>query len=92
LVSLVIAEIPPSHAAAASGAMSSAIQIGNAAGVAVVGLAAYSGLGTGVTPHSISSALVRSVLALAALALAVAVLVQFLAPPRFVGRHRREDP
>jgi MFS family permease len=92
LVSVVIAEIPPSHASAASGALSSAIQIGNAAGVAVVGLAAYSGLGAAVTAHSISSALVRSVLALAALALAVAVLVQFLAPPRPIGRHRREDP
>jgi EmrB/QacA subfamily drug resistance transporter len=89
LISLVIAEIPPRDAAAASGALSSAIQMGNAIGVAVVGLAAYRGLGGGVAASSVSSALVRSVLILAALALAVAVLVQFLAPRHRIGRHRR---
>lgn len=78
LISLVLMNISPQYAAAASGVLSTAMQIGNALGVAVIGIVFYNALGSSPTPASMPHAFVISILLLVAVTAAVAVLVQFL--------------
>lgn len=78
LISLVLMNISPQYAAAASGVLSTAMQIGNALGVAIVGIVFYNALGTSPTPAALPHAFVISILLLVAFTVAVAVLVQFL--------------
>lgn len=78
LTSLVLAGVSPQHAASASGVLSTALQVGNAFGVAVIGLVFYNVLGADLRPSSVAHALVVSLIPLVVIAVAVAVLVQFL--------------
>lgn len=70
LSSVVLAGLPAQHAGTGSGVLSTVQQIGNALGVALVGLVFYGVLRTGDMPRAFSAAL----LYLAASALLVAVL------------------
>jgi hypothetical protein len=58
--------------------MSTALQIGNALGVAVIGIIFYSALGPAFTAATFARALLASVWFLIAIGLALALLVQFL--------------
>jgi EmrB/QacA subfamily drug resistance transporter len=80
LVSIVLARVRPEHAGAASGVLSTAMQVGGALGVAVVGMVFYRSLGTALDyAHAFRAAIA----VLVAVALAVAVAVQVL--PRRIG-------
>ncbi|MER6356458.1 MFS transporter [Streptomyces sp. NPDC001634] len=81
LVSVVLSRVSPQHAGAGSGALSTALQVGNALGVAVIGIIFYGKLdhasptaGLGVFATAFNSALVYLTLFSAA----VVALVQFL--------------
>ena len=78
LVPVVLKDIPARHAASASAVLSSAMQLGAATGLAVVGIVAYGAFEVGRTPAEYSSALIRSVFVLMALAVVATLLVQFL--------------
>ena len=80
LVSIVLARVRPEHAGAASGVLSTAMQVGGALGVAVVGLVFYRFLGPTLDyAHAFRAAIA----VLVGVALAVAVAVQVL--PRRIG-------
>ena len=80
LVSIVLARVRPEHAGAASGVLSTAMQVGGALGVAVVGLVFYRFLGPTLDyAHAFRAAIE----VLVAVALAVAASVQVL--PRRIG-------
>lgn len=81
LTSLVLMNISPQYAAAASGVLSTAMQIGNALGVAIIGIVFYDALGTAPTPASLPHAFTVSVLLLIVFTVAVAVLVRYLTRP-----------
>jgi predicted MFS family arabinose efflux permease len=97
LVSIVLARVRPEHAGAASGVLSTAMQVGGALGVAVVGLVFYRSLGAGMDyAHAFRAAIE----VLVGVALAVAASVQLFprgaqAEPGFGGaehpqrQHRR---
>jgi EmrB/QacA subfamily drug resistance transporter len=78
LISLVLMNISPQYAAAASGVLSTSMQIGNALGVAIIGIVFYNALGTHPTPASLPHAFTISILLLIAFTVVVAVAVQFL--------------
>lgn len=84
LIATVLADMQPRHAGAASGVLSTAQQVGNALGIALVGALFYGALGTTPTPADVTHAFELALVAIAALALAVAVLVQAL-PGRRAG-------
>jgi predicted MFS family arabinose efflux permease len=69
------------HAGAGAGVMSTAVQIGNALGVAVIGIIFYSPLGAAA---AYAHALLASVMYLILIGLTLALLVQFL--PRHRAR------
>jgi EmrB/QacA subfamily drug resistance transporter len=73
LASTVLARVRPHHAGAAAGVLTTTVQIGNALGVALIGIVFYGALHGGY-PHAFSHGLIY----LAAVELAVAALVQFL--------------
>ncbi|HWP19461.1 MAG TPA: MFS transporter [Burkholderiaceae bacterium] len=75
LVSSILAGLPPAHAGVASGVLTSTQQVGNAAGVALVGLVFFQGRAGGTA----ASGFTTSLLYLLALALAVAWLYRRLA-------------
>jgi EmrB/QacA subfamily drug resistance transporter len=75
LVSIVLARVRPRHAGAASGVLSTAMQVGGALGVAVVGLVFHRSLGAGADHARAFRAAIE---VLVAVALAVAALVQLL--------------
>jgi predicted MFS family arabinose efflux permease len=80
LVTIVLARVRPEHAGSASGVLSTAMQVGGALGIAVVGLIFYRSLGTGMDyAHAFRTAIE----VLVGVALAVAVAVQVL--PRKIG-------
>ncbi|MFJ9520406.1 MFS transporter [Kitasatospora sp. NPDC101801] len=85
LSATVLAGIPPQFAAAASGVMSTAVQVGTALGVAIIGNLFYNALGTTVQPSSFTHAFVLGCEVLAALAVVVAVSVQLLPKPAARG-------
>ncbi|BFV59202.1 MFS transporter [Kitasatospora sp. CMC57] len=77
----VLAGIPPQFAAAASGVLSTAVQVGTALGVAIIGNLFYNALGSPVQPSSFTHAFVLSSEVLAVLSVVVAVSVQLLPKP-----------
>jgi predicted MFS family arabinose efflux permease len=80
LVSIVLARVRPEHAGAASGVLATAMQVGGALGVAVVGLVFYRSLGTDMDyAHAFRAAIG----VLIGVELAVAAAVQLL--PRRIG-------
>jgi predicted MFS family arabinose efflux permease len=78
LASTVLAKVPPQHAGAASGVLSTALQIGNALGVAVIGFVFYDRAGPSGDRESYVSAFESSLLYLMVIGLAVALLAQLL--------------
>ncbi|WP_330337274.1 MFS transporter [Streptomyces sp. NBC_00557] len=78
LASLVLEGVAPHHAAAASGVFSTAQEMGNAVGIAVIGVVFFSVAGHKVTAHSYSHAFGAGLLVQAAICVAVALLVQLL--------------
>ena len=87
LTSTVLAGISPRQAGAASGVLTTAIQVGNAVGVAIIGIIFYGSLGAA---QRAASAYPRgfgaSLIYLICLAIGVAILVQLL--PREPGTQR----
>jgi EmrB/QacA subfamily drug resistance transporter len=75
LISTVLADMQPRHAGAASGVLSTANQIGNTIGVALIGVVFYGLLGPGV---DYGGAFRTATLAIMGISLAVAALVQLL--------------
>ena len=75
LVSTVVGGMDPRHAGAASGVLSTAQQVGNTIGVAAVGALFYGALGS---DGDFAGAFEIALVAIAAICLAVAVLVQLL--------------
>ena len=73
LASTVLAGLPPQHAGVASGVMATVQQVGNALGVALIGILYYGALGQGAG-LAVTRAFGISLLYLFALALGVAVL------------------
>jgi EmrB/QacA subfamily drug resistance transporter len=78
LISTVLAGLRPENAGAASGVLGAANQVGNTIGVALVGVLFYSSLGADV---DYSGAFRISAVAIAAVSVAVAGLVQLLPGP-----------
>ncbi len=74
LISAVTAAAPAALAGTAAGVVTTAMQAGNALGVAVIGLVFYTTLGTAHTPTAYSSGYLAGTGYLLALALAVAAL------------------
>ena len=75
LIHLVLRAVPPADAGAASGTMVTAQQIGNALGVALVGTAFFSELGSGTSPAAFGDAFTISLAIQAVFALVAATLV-----------------
>lgn len=84
LTTTVLSHTDPQRAGAVSGALSTMQQVGNAVGVAVTGLVFFGALGGGY-----AGAFARSLLQLACLAVAVAVLTRLL-PGRRMSVHERD--
>ena len=78
LISTVLAGIASRHAGAAAGVLTTAVQVGNALGVAIIGIIFYGALGHTGRREAYTHAFSASVLYLIASALAVAVLIQLL--------------
>jgi EmrB/QacA subfamily drug resistance transporter len=78
LIATVLADMQPQHAGAASGVLSTAQQVGNALGIAVVGALFYGALGSAPTPEDVAQAFQIALVAVAILSLLVALLVQLL--------------
>jgi EmrB/QacA subfamily drug resistance transporter len=76
LAPLVLTAVQPRHAAAGSGVLSTAQQVGNAIGVALVGIVFYARLDG--TPHGFAHAFAASLLLLGAFCAVAALLVQLL--------------
>jgi EmrB/QacA subfamily drug resistance transporter len=83
LIATVLADLSPRHAGAASGVLSTAQQVGNALGIALVGGLFYGALGSAPSPDDVARAFELALLAVAGLSLLVALLVQGL--PRRSG-------
>jgi EmrB/QacA subfamily drug resistance transporter len=75
IIAIVLAGVAPRHAGAASGVLASAQQVGNAFGVAIVGVVYFGALEGG---HGVPEAFRTSLLWLAGGSLAVAALIQAL--------------
>ncbi|WP_129306003.1 MFS transporter [Streptomyces sp. L2] len=78
LASLVLEGVAPHHAAAASGVFSTAQEMGNAIGVAVIGVVFFGVAGQHGTGHTYAHAFGESLLVQAGICVLVALLVQFL--------------
>jgi EmrB/QacA subfamily drug resistance transporter len=79
LTTTVLASVPPEHAGAASGALSTMQQVGNAVGVAITGIIFF-----GAAKHGVPHAFELSLLQLAAVCAAAAALTLLL-PRRSAG-------
>jgi EmrB/QacA subfamily drug resistance transporter len=75
IITIVVTNVAPRHAGAASGVLASAQQVGVAVGVALIGVVFFGALDAG---HAVPSAFGTSVLWLAAGSVAVAALIQAL--------------
>ena len=75
VMSTVLEKVSPEHAGAASGVLSTAQQVGNAVGVAAIGVVYFGSLDSG---HSIPHAFQLGLIGLAGLSLVVAAVVQLL--------------
>ena len=78
LIATVLADMSAEHAGAASGVLSTAQQVGNALGIAVVGALFYGALGATPTADDVAHAFAVALVAVGGLSLAVALLVQAL--------------
>ncbi|MGW1914657.1 MFS transporter [Streptomyces sp. NPDC002076] len=78
LASLVLEGVAPHHAAAASGVFSTAQEMGNAVGIAVIGVVFFGVAGHQVTAHSYAHAFGAGLLVQAGICVVVALLVQLL--------------
>ena len=85
LSSTVLASIPMKFAAAASGVLSTAIQVGTAVGVAIVGNVFYDKLGATVSRQAFVDAFTFSTVVLVVVSVAIAIAVQFLPKPVKAG-------
>ncbi|MFY4723726.1 MFS transporter [Streptomyces sp. LaBMicrA B280] len=81
LASLVLAGVAPQHAAAASGVFSTAQEMGNAIGIAVLGVVFFGVAGPHVTAHHYAHAFSVGLLVQAGICVLVAGLVQLLPRP-----------
>ncbi|MEW2357853.1 MFS transporter [Spirillospora sp. NPDC029432] len=81
LSNLVLGDLPPDDAGAASGVLNSVIQLGNAMGVALAGVVFFGGHGTGSGPGGFAGAGARTLL-FSAVAFALAALLSPLLPRR----------
>jgi hypothetical protein len=77
LASVVLTKISAQHAGAASGVLTTALQVGNAIGVAIIGMIFYGALGEQAAP-AYASAFTPSLVYLIVMSVALAGLVQFL--------------
>jgi len=78
LTSTVLAGIAPGHAGAAAGILTAMQQLGAAVGVAAIGIIFYGDLGPSAAPAAYPHAFAASLIYLAVLALAAAMLIQLL--------------
>jgi len=85
LASTVLARVTPRHAGAASGVLGTALQVGNALGVALVGIIFYTSLGHAGGPTAYPRAFNLSLIFLVIIEIAVAVLIQLLPHDRARG-------
>jgi EmrB/QacA subfamily drug resistance transporter len=85
LNSTVLAGIPPRFAGAASGVLTTMMQVGNSVGVAVFGVIFYGVLGTPPHRNAYPGALTTSLVYLAVFAVVLAVLIQLLPRKRPVA-------
>jgi len=69
--------VAPHHTGAASGVVSTVMQVGGAIGVAVIGIVFYSALGSSATPAAYTRAFTAGLELLVGVAVAVTVLLQF---------------
>ena len=69
--------VAPHHTGAASGVVSTVMQVGGAVGVAVIGIVFYSALGSSATPAAYTHAFTAGLELLVGVAVAVTVLLQF---------------
>ncbi|MEZ0108923.1 EmrB/QacA subfamily drug resistance transporter [Catenulispora sp. EB89] len=69
--------VAPQHTGAASGVVSTVMQVGGAVGVAVIGIVFYSALGSSTTPAAYTHAFTAGLELLVGVAVAVTVLLQF---------------
>ncbi|MEY9933373.1 EmrB/QacA subfamily drug resistance transporter [Catenulispora sp. GP43] len=69
--------VAPHHTGAASGVVSTVMQVGGAVGVAVIGIVFYSALGSSTTPAAYAHAFTAGLELLVAVSVAVTVLLQF---------------
>lgn len=72
-----MARVAPHHTGAASGVVSTVMQVGGAVGVAVIGIVFYSALGSSTTPAAYTHAFTAGLELLVGVAVAVTVLLQF---------------
>ena len=77
LAQTILARVPAEHAGAAGGVLATGQQVGNAVGVAVLGVVFYGALGQG-HPGQVAHAFSMSVIALLVIAVAVALLTQLM--------------
>ncbi|MGW0858284.1 MFS transporter [Streptomyces sp. NPDC002690] len=78
LASTVLARVGPQYAGAASGVLTTGLQIGNAIGVAAIGVVFFGALGENPVAASYPHAFTRGIVFLVAVAAALALLVQAL--------------
>jgi EmrB/QacA subfamily drug resistance transporter len=84
VASIALGDVPGEYAGAAAGVLSTALQVGGALGVALIGLVFYGSLGPAPAPAGYPHALALSLLCLVGLAVTVALLAQLM--PRGVNR------
>ncbi|NUP46630.1 MAG: MFS transporter [Catenulispora sp.] len=77
LAATAMGRVAPHHTGAASGVVSTVMQVGGAVGVAVIGIVFYSALGSAPTPAAYAHAFTAGLELLAGVAVAVAILLQF---------------
>lgn len=75
---IVLAGVSQRYAASASGVLNTAQQVGNALGVALVGIVFYDELGTGLDPNDYAHAFTWALIPMVAFCVGTALLVQLL--------------
>jgi hypothetical protein len=78
LTSLVLERVAPQYAAAASGVFSTAQEVGNALGIAIIGVVFFDVAEDRPGPHGMAEAFSTSLLVQAGISVAVAALLQLL--------------
>jgi EmrB/QacA subfamily drug resistance transporter len=78
LASTVLARVPAHHAGAASGVLTTGLQVGNGLGVALIGLVFYNALGDAPVPGDFSDAFRACLYCIVAITVLLALLVQVI--------------